>query len=58
MTDRLKLSEEGLSAVRHQLEFAKAKIQEQKYEFESQIKAKDNVLLGKNNDLKMRADTI
>ena len=58
MGDRLKLSEENLAVVKNQLEFAKAKIEQQKYEFDSEIKAKDNIILTKNNDLKMRGDTI
>ena len=58
MGERLKLSEENLAVVKNQLEFAKAKIEQQKYEFDSEIKAKDNIILTKNNDLKMRGDTI
>ncbi len=58
MGERLKLSEENLSVVKNQLQFAKAKIQQQRYEFDSEIKAKDNIISTKNSDLKMRGDTI
>ena len=35
-----------------------AKIEEKKYELDLEVKTKDAIILGKNNDLNLRTETI
>lgn len=53
-----KTKDESIASLRNQLEFAMAKLEEQKHESQLQIKTKEAILVGKNNDLKLRTETI
>lgn len=58
MNEKYKIKDESIAQLKHELEFALAKIEQQKHELDLQGKTKDAIILGKNNDLKMRGDTI
>lgn len=58
MNDKQKSKDETISQLRHELEFATVKIEEQKHELELQVKTKDAIISGKNKDLSLREETI
>lgn len=58
MAQKSTLDQESISTLRQDLDLAKNKIEEQKYEMDLQIKAKESIIIGKTNDIKIRNDTI